>query len=159
MPRAIFLGQLKGKQLSEAYASSDLFVFPSTTETFGNVTLEAMASGIPPVCANKGGASGFIQEHITGLLAKPRDAEDLAEKIEFLLDHPEQREEMAKQAFIYSQEQTWEKSFEKILLSYKEVCQNYASKQSANTMKPKRRISQFNFRKASARLRVLRLYR
>jgi len=142
MPEAIFLGNQSGRDLSTAYASSDLFVFPSTTETFGMVTLEAMASGIPPVCANKGGASGFIKDGITGFLTKPRDAEDFAGKIEFLLDHPERRAEMAKQAFLYGQEQTWQRSFEKMLLSYDEVVRTYASKKTMNKGKPKRRISQ-----------------
>ncbi len=53
MPEALFLGYLSGPELSAAFASSDIFVFPSTTETFGNVTLEAMASGIVPVCAKR----------------------------------------------------------------------------------------------------------
>ncbi len=143
MPEAIFLGYQTGKSLSTAYASSDMFVFPSTTETFGNVTLEAMSSGILPVCANKGGASGFIKNGITGLLSKPCDAEDMAEKIESLLDHPERMKEMAKQAFLYGQEQTWQRSFEKMLMSYDEVGREYAAKRSINTGKPKRRISQF----------------
>jgi phosphatidylinositol alpha 1,6-mannosyltransferase len=142
MPKGIFLGNQSGTDLSMAYASSDLFVFPSTTETFGMVTLEAMASGIPPVCANKGGASGFIKDGITGFLTKPRDAEDFAARIELLLDHPERRAEMAKQAFLFGQEQTWQRSFEKMLLSYDEVVRTYASKKTMNMGKPKRRISQ-----------------
>lgn len=142
MPDAIFLGFQSGQNLSEAYASSDVFVFPSTTETFGNVTIEAMASGIPPVCADKGGASGIIKDGVTGFLTKPRDAEDMALKIELLLDHPERRAEIAKQAFLYGQEQTWERSFEKMLLSYDDVVRNYALKRSTNLGKPKRRISQ-----------------
>lgn len=142
MPEAIFLGNQTGTDLSTAYASADIFVFPSTTETFGNVTLEAMASGIPPVCANKGGASGFIKDGITGFLAKPRNAEDMAARIEYLLDHPERRAEIAKQAFLYGQEQTWERSFEKMLLSYDDVVRSYASKKTMNIGKPKRTISQ-----------------
>ncbi|MEP7235328.1 MAG: glycosyltransferase family 1 protein, partial [Ignavibacteriota bacterium] len=95
MPDAIFLGHQNSEQLSRSYASSDLFVFPSTTETFGNVTLEAMDSGTPPICANKGGASGFIKDGITGLLAKPQDGEDMAGRIESLLSSDQRREEMA----------------------------------------------------------------
>jgi phosphatidylinositol alpha 1,6-mannosyltransferase len=142
MPDAIFLGFQSGQNLSEAYASSDIFVFPSTTETFGNVTIEAMASGTPPVCANKGGASGIIKDGVTGFLTKPRDAEDMANKIELLLDHPERKAELAKQAFLYGQEQTWQRSFEKMLLSYDDVVRSYSSKQSISLGKPKRRISQ-----------------
>ncbi len=121
MPKAVFLGYTSGEDLSEAFASSDIFVFPSTTETFGNVTLEAMASGIPPVCANQGGASGFIKDGVTGLFAKPQDPADFAAKIETLLDAPEQRAQMASDAFIYAQEQTWESSFERLLISYGDI--------------------------------------
>jgi glycosyltransferase involved in cell wall biosynthesis len=80
-----------------------------------------MASGLPPVCANEGGASGFIRDNITGLLSKPRDPEDMAKKIENLLDHPEYRENMAHEAFLYSQKQTWQRSFDTILASYAEI--------------------------------------
>jgi phosphatidylinositol alpha 1,6-mannosyltransferase len=139
MPSAIFLGHQSGKDLSAAYASSDIFVFPSTTETFGNVTIEAMASALPPICSDKGGASGFIKDGITGLITKARDAEDLAQKMEFLLDHTEQREEMSKQAFLYAQEQTWERSFEKMLRSYDEVVSGFASKNAPKLSNPKRR--------------------
>jgi phosphatidylinositol alpha 1,6-mannosyltransferase len=121
MPGAIFLGNQRGKALSTAYASSDIFVFPSTTETFGNVTLEAMASGLAPVCANEGGASGFIRDGITGLLTNPRDPEDLAMKIEYLLDNHRFRENIAHEAYVYGHEQTWESSFDQIVRSYGEI--------------------------------------
>ena len=56
MPGAVFLGHVGGKDLSETYASSDILVFPSTNETFGNVTVEAMASGLVPIVADAGGS-------------------------------------------------------------------------------------------------------
>jgi len=59
--RIMFTGFLEGEDLSKAYASADIFLFPSTTETFGNVVLEAMASGLVPLVPDKGGA----KEHIT----------------------------------------------------------------------------------------------
>ena len=143
MPEAIFLGYQSGVELSTSYASSNLFVFPSTTETFGNVTLEAMASGIPPICANKGGASGIINDGITGLLIAPQDSKDMTLKIESLLDHPERRAEIAKQAFLFGQEQTWEYSFEKLLQCYQEVIRNYSSKRSTRILKTHHRFSLF----------------
>ncbi len=126
MPGAIFLGQITGKPLSTAYASSDLLVFPSTTETFGNVVLEAMASGIVPVCARKGGPAGVIEHGVTGLLAEPRDPVDFAEKIESLLDHPEKRREMAEQALRYARQQAWDLKFESMFQDYREVIDEYA---------------------------------
>ncbi len=118
MPGALFLGQLGGVELSAAYASSDVFVFPSTTETFGNVTLEAMASGIPPVCAKEGGAYGFVKSGATGLLAEPRDAEDLAAKILYMLDRPEERKAMGRAALAFAAEQSWERIFDRLFAGY-----------------------------------------
>jgi glycosyltransferase involved in cell wall biosynthesis len=121
MPGAHFLGQLGGEELSRAYASSDVFVFPSTTETFGNVTLEAMASGIPPVCAREGGAWGFVKSGTTGLLAEPRNGADLALQVEHLLDRPDRRQAMGKAALAYAQQQTWDRIVDRLLASYSEV--------------------------------------
>jgi phosphatidylinositol alpha 1,6-mannosyltransferase len=130
MPEALFLGHQSGEDLSRAYASSDIFVFPSTTETFGNVTLEAMASGIPPVCAKEGGAYGFVDPGVTGLLAAPHDPDDLAAKILYLLEHPVRRMEMGKAAYAFAKEQSWEKIFEKLFRSYEEVIEGYRLRES-----------------------------
>ena len=75
LPRASFTGHISGEALATAYASSDVFLFPSETETFGNVTLEAMASGLAPVCADAAGSRSLIDDGRTGLLCPPRDAD------------------------------------------------------------------------------------
>jgi glycosyltransferase involved in cell wall biosynthesis len=125
MPEAIFLGYQSGINLSRVYASSDIFVFPSTTETFGNVTLEAMASEIPPVCAREGGAYGIINDGVTGLVAEPGDAESLAEKLLTLIDDPQKRKIIAKEAYKYAHEQTWEKIFLRLFKRYNEIIDQY----------------------------------
>jgi phosphatidylinositol alpha 1,6-mannosyltransferase len=125
MPDALFLGYKSGRELAEAYASSDIFVFPSTTETFGNVTLEAMASGIPAICAREGGAYGVVNDGINGLTVNPRDPEDLSGKITYLLNYPEKRNELRKNAILFAKEQTWEKIFKKLVFSYQETISNY----------------------------------
>jgi glycosyltransferase involved in cell wall biosynthesis len=130
MPQAVFLGYQSGIALSTAFASSDLFVFPSTTETFGNVTLEAMASGLPPICASEGGASGIIKPGRTGVLAKPRDPLDLIEKIESLLDHPEKRKEILNEILRFAREQQWEKVFDQMLQSYERIIREYACRRA-----------------------------
>ena len=133
MPGALFLGYIGGRDLSTAYASSDVFVFPSTTETFGNVTIEAMASGTPPVCANKGGAAGFIEQGKTGMLAKPRDAEDMAAKIELLIYNPKIRKSIADNALIFAQKQTWENIFDRQIDNYKHVIEKYHLKKAMHS--------------------------
>lgn len=125
MPQALFLGYQKGISLSTAFASSDIFVFPSTTETFGNVTLEAMASGVPAICVREGGAYDVIKDEVTGLIAEPRNAEDLAGKILRLSDDAQLRSMMGRQAYQYAKEQTWPNIFSRLFDSYLEVAGRY----------------------------------
>jgi len=74
----VFTGCLQGEELAAAYASSDVFVFPSTTETFGNVVLEAMAAGLPVVAAAAGGVKNLVVDGCNGFVCRPRNAADLA---------------------------------------------------------------------------------
>ena len=73
VPEARFTGFLSGRDLGRAFASFDMFLNPSTTETFGNVTLEAMACGVPPIGANALGSSSLIQNGVTGRLVSAGD--------------------------------------------------------------------------------------
>lgn len=75
LPEAVFTGHLGGEEIATAYASSDVFLFPSETETFGNVTLEAMASGLPVVAADAAGSRSLVADGKTGLLCEPRNTE------------------------------------------------------------------------------------
>ncbi|HEX6922909.1 MAG TPA: glycosyltransferase family 1 protein [Bacillales bacterium] len=77
----VFTGLLHGEELAQAYASSDIFVFPSTTETLGLVLLEAMASGLPVVAAESGPTKEQVENGETGVLYKPGDQGDLVEKV------------------------------------------------------------------------------
>jgi glycosyltransferase involved in cell wall biosynthesis len=88
LPDARFLGFLRHEALAECYASADLFVFPSTTETFGNVVLEAFASGLPVVAADRGGVADLVSHGRDGFLAGGRDPADFARCIEVLLNDP-----------------------------------------------------------------------
>jgi glycosyltransferase involved in cell wall biosynthesis len=91
IPDSRILGFVHGEELSRIYASSDLFVFPSTTETFGNVVLEAFASGIPVVGVDSGGVADLISDGEDGFIARSHDPGHLALKIEMLLLQPELR--------------------------------------------------------------------
>ncbi len=121
MPEAIFLGHLSGRSLSTAYSSSDILVFPSTTETFGNVGLEAMASGIVPICVREGGSHGIIRDGVTGYAANPRDAADMVRHIEYLCDHQDHYHAMAADALAFARTQSWDAILHRLADSYMEV--------------------------------------
>jgi phosphatidylinositol alpha 1,6-mannosyltransferase len=126
MPGAHFLGYQSGVPLAESFASSDIFVFPSTTETFGLVTLEAMASRLAPVAARAGGAEELLEDGKSGLLAEPFSAEDMARKVQWLLDYPRFRQSISEQAYVRAHEYRWEKIFSKLFASYAEVIEEHA---------------------------------
>ncbi len=128
MPGAHFLGYQSGKTLAESFASADIFAFPSTTETFGLVTLEAMASGLAPVAAKAGGAKEIIQEGSSGLFAEPLSGTDLARKVEWLLDHPNYRKVIAEHALARAQEYRWDRILDKLFENYQEVIETFRSR-------------------------------
>jgi glycosyltransferase involved in cell wall biosynthesis len=131
MPDAIFLGQQTVKDLAVSFASSDVFVFPSTTETFGNVTIEAMASGLPPVCVKDGGAYGMIKDGQSGFIAEPGNAADIAVKINTLLNNKELRKKISSNALQFACTQTWQNNFKRLFQSYESVIRNYNIKSAA----------------------------
>lgn len=97
-PDAIFSGQRSGEDLAAHYASADLFLFPSLTETFGNVTTEAMASGLPVVAFDHAGAGQLIKSGDNGLLAPFGDAESFVRQAVALADDAARRQAMGAQA-------------------------------------------------------------
>lgn len=107
LPDAHYCGFIQGQELSDLYASSDLFVFPSTTETFGNVVLEAFASGVPVVGVNKGGSADLVQPHVNGLLARPFDAKDFALQVQYLFEHPEAMKKLREGALETAARYDW----------------------------------------------------
>ena len=68
LPEAFFTGYLTGKELATAYASADIFVFPSTTDTFGNVIIEAQACGVPVIVSDSGGPKELVEDRTNGLI-------------------------------------------------------------------------------------------
>ncbi len=93
-----FVGYQRGDQLARLYASADVFVFPSTTDTFGNVVLEAQASGVPAVVANQGGPAEQITPGVNGFVVNPEDANDMVQAIRSLLDDELLRQDMGRAA-------------------------------------------------------------
>ena len=94
LPHTCFTGPLSGDALCMAYSSSDLFLFPSDTETFGNVTLEAMASGLPVVAADAAGSDFLVVHGETGFLARPGESESFLAHVRQLAMHPSLRRRM-----------------------------------------------------------------
>ncbi|MFN0156262.1 MAG: glycosyltransferase [Gaiella sp.] len=110
----LFLGELQGDELADAYANADVFCFPSTTDTFGQVLLEAGASGLPVVAAATGGALDLVRPGMTGVLVDPDDPVRLAEALESLADAPALRRSLGKAGRDAALERTWERSFEQL---------------------------------------------
>jgi glycosyltransferase involved in cell wall biosynthesis len=117
----ILTGTLEGAALSRAYASADLFAFPSTTETFGNVLLEAMASGLPSLAVRAGGVLDFAVHGHNAMLAEPDSATALAEGILSLLDDPALRNILSRGALQTAQERDWGSTFDALEAEYRRV--------------------------------------
>jgi len=110
-PNVVFTGFLLDEELSRAFASSHIFVFPSTTDTFGNVVLEAMASGLPVIVSDKGGPKEIVEHGRTGFVTKARSVSDLLQSIELLLDNPELRSEMSAHCRTAAMARDWDKIY------------------------------------------------
>ncbi len=121
LPETIFTGHLGGEALARAYASSDVFLFPSDTETFGNVTLEAMASGLPAVCADATGSNALVVQGLTGFLAPPGQTEAFVDYTARLCTDPALRHEMGQAALAYAQSFEWDSVLARIAGYYEEI--------------------------------------
>lgn len=119
-----FTGYLQGDELAEAYACSNIMVFPSPTETFGNVVLESLACGTPVIGANAGGVKNIITNGATGLLCEPKQTDSFLSCIYTLLDHPIKREYMGQQGRNYALTQSWDEIFNDLVMHYEDVIQN-----------------------------------
>ncbi|MEO5754266.1 MAG: glycosyltransferase family 1 protein, partial [Chthoniobacterales bacterium] len=113
MPEACYTGYLSGTELAKAYASSDIFVFPSTTDTFGNVIIEAQAAGLPVVVSDVGGPRELVTEGVNGLITKARDAADFSAAIRRLVQDESLRKEMSAAARRSVEDRSWPRAFRK----------------------------------------------
>lgn len=121
MPEAHFTGFLGGEELATAYASSDIFLFPSHTETFGNVTLEAMSSGLPCLVANATGSRSLVEDGVNGKLAKPESSADFTKKLSLIVEDEELRKQMRVASRKKALKYKWEAINGKLLNDYKNV--------------------------------------
>jgi glycosyltransferase involved in cell wall biosynthesis/predicted metal-dependent phosphoesterase TrpH len=116
--RATFLGWLSGEDLPRAYASADAFLFASSTDTYGQVILEAAASGLPTVAVAEGGPAALIENRHTGLLCRP-DADHLAGALLRLASSPELRRALGEAAARAARERSWERSMGQLAAGYR----------------------------------------
>jgi glycosyltransferase involved in cell wall biosynthesis len=118
LPRAEFAGVLKGEALAEAYANMDLFVFPSHTDTFGNVVLEALASGVPAIVTPDGGPPTIVRDGQTGRIVP--DAE-FAAAVAGVLSEPAHHAAMQLAARSYALTASWDSVFEGVYAAYETI--------------------------------------
>jgi glycosyltransferase involved in cell wall biosynthesis len=116
-----FLGELHGRELAEVYASCDVFCFPSTTDTFGQVLLEAGASGLPAVAASAGGGAELVAAGVNGLLVPPDDVGALAAALQELALDPELRRRLGAAGRRRALARSWPESFAELQDAYRNV--------------------------------------
>jgi len=107
MPEAVFTGYLTGSELPRAYASGDIFLFPSTTEAFCNVALEAVSCGLPAVVSDIGGCRDIVELSGGGLVARAGDVDDFFDRCRELLDSPDMLKQQRKKGLTYAERQSW----------------------------------------------------
>lgn len=121
LPNAVYTGFLTGTELAESYANSDIFFFPSDTETFGNVTLEAMASGLPCIVADAVGSKSLVDHDENGYLARIENSDLFYSYIEKLVLSPDLRSKMASQSLQKAKKYSWQNINGKLLGYYEQV--------------------------------------
>lgn len=124
LPGAEFTGVLKGRELSQAYANMDLFVFPSHTDTFGNVVLEALASGVPAVVTPDGGPCTIVRDFETGRVVPD---EMFGEAIAAMVSDSAKFASMREAARAYALNASWDAVFQGVYGAYDQVLGRVAS--------------------------------
>lgn len=116
-----FMGFMTGQALSEAYASGDIFVFPSALETFGLVVVEAMAAGMPVVSSRVGGVRDVVREGVTGYTFDVNDVNGMVEGVRQIAVSRERITEMGQAARAFAETQTWDAMMDEVVELYGEL--------------------------------------
>jgi glycosyltransferase involved in cell wall biosynthesis len=116
-----FTGYITGKHLAQFYSASDLFVFPSPTETFGNVVIESLASGTPVITANSGGVRNIITPGVNGYLCETGNVQEFINAILLLLKNETLRKQLGMEGRDYALTKNWDHIFSNLLCHYSEV--------------------------------------
>lgn len=126
----IFTGFKTGKDLSEIYASADIFAFPSWSETFGNVVLEALGSGVPAIVVNQGGVLAQIIDDVNGVIVPKQNMPEFRAAMIRMLDNPKLVERYRLGALKTADERTWERVFDKLQKDYANLIMSYNKKKN-----------------------------
>jgi glycosyltransferase involved in cell wall biosynthesis len=119
LPSAIYVGHQENAELAHALASADLFFNPSVTETFGNVTLEAMACALPVVAVSATGATNLVRDGETGTLAEPGDVPALADALAAYIADPELRHRHGEAGLAFAKTQDWDVINSAVVTTYR----------------------------------------
>jgi glycosyltransferase involved in cell wall biosynthesis len=125
IPGVHVLGLMHDRALAEAYASADLFVFPSATETFGNSLLEAMGSGLPCLAAGAAGVLEFAQHGRNAWLVAPNSAGSIAQGLRRLMQDPLLRQRLIQGGLATAAERRWDEVYDRLLEDYREAIENW----------------------------------
>jgi len=116
-----FAGYMRGETLAKAYASADLFAFPSAFESFGLVILEAMASGVPVVSSRVGGAQDMIEEGVSGYTFAVNDVEAMVAYVKAIVETPGKLREMGQAARQAAEKQSWQHIMDELVSCYQAI--------------------------------------
>src|SRR5262249_54608739 len=116
LKNATFTGVLRGEELARAYANMDVFLFPSTTDTFGNVVLEALAAGIPALVTDQGGPQFIVRPGETGFVC--RNAAEFVERVLWFRNHSAEMETFRKNARYQAESASWDSVFQAVYRAY-----------------------------------------
>ena len=122
----VFTGYLEGEALASAYAAADIFTFPSASETFGNVVLEAMASGLPVIAPDAGGPRDHVHDGKNGYLFPAHDPEALVRRVRRLAARPGLIRSLGWGARAYAKTQTWEMILDGLIADYQAAIDAHA---------------------------------
>ena len=121
----VFTGYMRGEELASAYASADLFLMPSRTETLGLVVMEAMAAGLPVVACRAGGVPDAVQDGVTGFLFEPNEPDALLNTVARALSRETDLESIRKQARQDAERHSWQAATDHLREMYQETIDNY----------------------------------
>jgi glycosyltransferase involved in cell wall biosynthesis len=117
----VFTGYLRGEELSRAYASADIFTFPSRLETFGLVVVEAMAAGLPVVASRVGGIPDVVQEGVTGYTFDADDTATMIEGVRRIVSSRARLQQMGQAARAFAETKSWDAMMDEVIAHYEKL--------------------------------------